>query len=64
MNATFYFYSDAEHIGDLAKGMHRQVCNGDAAGALETLRLIQEKYGDFAMLRMRLGDAIRELESK
>lgn len=64
MNATFQFYSDAEHVGDLAKGMHRQVCDGDTRAALETLRLIQEKYGDFVRLRTRLEDAIAELEAE
>lgn len=64
MNATFMFYSDAEHVGSLAKAMHHQVCNGNKADALETLRLIQQKYGDFVGLRLRLEDAIRELEVK
>jgi Cft2 family RNA processing exonuclease len=63
MNATFMFYNDADHVGKLAEGMHRQTINGDNVAALETLHLIKEKYGDFVGLRMRLEDAIRELEA-
>jgi hypothetical protein len=64
MNATYMFYNDAEHVGKLAEAMHRQVCQGRNDDALETLRLIEEKYGDFVGLRLRLRDAIRELEVK
>ncbi len=61
MNATFMFYSDAEHVGKLAEEANDCAAQGDKAQALEVLLSIRERYGDLFRLGMRLQDAIDEV---
>lgn len=63
MNSTYEFYNEVEHIGRLAEGAYRILCAGDKAGALELIKIIQDKYGDLFGVGLRLRYAIAELSA-